>query len=53
MDHGLNTLKINRVVAIAMEGNKASRIIMDKIGMSYVGLDNFYGKEVVLYDKYK
>lgn len=53
MDYGLNTLKLKRVVAIAMEANVASRRIMEKIGMSYVGIDTFYGKEVVLYDKCK
>ena len=53
LNYGLNTLELNRVVAIAMKDNKASRRIIEKIGMSYVGIRNFYGKDVVLYEKYR
>lgn len=51
LDHGLNTLKLDKVVAIAIEENKASTRIMEKIGMTYARKAYYYGKDVIMYEK--
>ncbi len=40
---------LDRIVAIALEENKASTRVMEKIGMVYSGRNRFYNKDVALY----
>lgn len=45
--HGLNVLKLPRVVAIAHPDNEPSLVVMRKIGMSFVG--KFTGEELGIF----
>ena len=41
---------LERIVAIALEQNRASTRVMEKVGMKFSGPAKFYGKAVVQYD---
>jgi [ribosomal protein S5]-alanine N-acetyltransferase len=47
---GLEQLGLERVVAVADPGNTASRRVMEKLGMTYVGPRRVYGRDMVLYE---
>ncbi len=47
--YGFNTLNLSSIAAVAMQKNKASARVMQKIGMKYIGIKNFYNTEVVYY----
>ena len=53
MDYGFNVMKLNEIVAIAMEGNKVSRKILEGLGMINQGKEVFYKKNIVFYRKIK
>ncbi len=38
LDYGFSNLKLNRIEARYMEGNSASRRVMDRVGMTYEGM---------------
>lgn len=46
---GFERCGLNRIVALALQENRASTRIMEKLGMSYEGNRNHHGFEVVLY----
>jgi [ribosomal protein S5]-alanine N-acetyltransferase len=47
---GFETLGLERVVAVTHPDNRASRRVMEKIGMTLVGPGHHYGGETVLYE---
>ena len=49
MEYGFNTAGLERIVAIAVEENTASRRIMEKLGMKYEKTEVHYGQECVFY----
>ena len=49
LDHGFNTVGLERIVAIAVKENKGSWRIMEKCGMRYEGIEEHYGMPVVCY----
>jgi ribosomal-protein-alanine N-acetyltransferase len=48
--HGFGELGLDRIVAVTWPGNRASRNVMEKLGMSLVGPGVYYGREAVLYE---
>jgi [ribosomal protein S5]-alanine N-acetyltransferase len=46
---GFDDLELDRIVAVAQPGNIASRRVMKKLGMTLMGLGQYYGSEGVLY----
>ncbi len=42
-------LELERIVAVALEDNRASTRVMEKLGMTYEGTGRFYGSECVCY----
>src|SRR5690242_16999580 len=49
LDHGFNTLGLERIVAIAVKENKGSWRIMEKCGMTYQRVEEHYGLPVLYY----
>ena len=49
LDHGFNTIGLERIVAIAVKENEGSWRIMEKCGMKYEGVEEHYGLPVVCY----
>jgi RimJ/RimL family protein N-acetyltransferase len=49
LDHGFNTVGLERIVAIAVKENTGSWKIMEKCGMQYEGEQEHYGLPVVYY----
>lgn len=49
LNYAFHTLKIEEVVAVAREENRASTRVMEKVGMKKKGYDTFYGVECVIY----
>jgi ribosomal-protein-alanine N-acetyltransferase len=49
MDHGFNHAGLDRIVAVAHTGNRASRHIMEKLGMTYEKTEVHYGAECAFY----
>lgn len=47
--YGFETLDLERIVAVASPGNRASRRVMEKVGMTYEKRDYYYGGECVYY----
>jgi len=47
--YGFEVLKLNRIVAVAMPENIASRRVMEKIGMRYEKTGHWYDAELVYY----
>jgi RimJ/RimL family protein N-acetyltransferase len=47
--YGFEELKLNRIVAVAMPENIASRRVMEKIGMKYEKTGHWYEAELVYY----
>ena len=46
---GFDVLGLERVVAVTMPGNAASRRVMEKLGMVYEGTGDYYGHKQVRY----
>jgi RimJ/RimL family protein N-acetyltransferase len=45
LTHGLGPLGLERIIAVAMPGNTGSWRVMEKAGMRYQGLADYYGLE--------
>lgn len=50
LDYAFRTLKLEKVVAVAIEENRASTRVMEKIGMRYQGRGRYYGTDCVCYE---
>jgi [ribosomal protein S5]-alanine N-acetyltransferase len=50
LEVGFGPLGLDRVVAVTHPENAASRGVMERIGMTYVGPGHHYGGETVLYE---
>jgi RimJ/RimL family protein N-acetyltransferase len=46
---GLEELHLGRIVAVTLPGNRASRRVMEKCGMTFVGVMHVYGHAQVKY----
>lgn len=53
LDHGFREHGLERIVAIAIPENTASRRIMEKLGMKYEKTEAHYGSECVFYAIYR
>ncbi|HJS50318.1 MAG TPA: GNAT family N-acetyltransferase [Pyrinomonadaceae bacterium] len=49
MEFGFNKFGLERIVAVAVVENTASRHVMDKLGMSYEKTESHYGEECAFY----
>ena len=49
LDHGLRTLGLDPIVAVADPDNLASRRVLEKLGFSHEGPARYYGTEVAFY----
>jgi len=49
LQYGFRELNLPRIVSVALEENRASTRVMEKIGLQYERRDTFYGLECVLY----
>lgn len=49
LDYGFNTLKLPKIVACANPDNKASRRVMEKLGMTFDHIGFYYGRDLVHY----
>ena len=49
IDYAFSELDLTEVVAVAIEENRASTRVMEKLGMSYLGKGKFYNTECVYY----
>jgi len=49
MDFGFNQFGLERIVAVAVVENAASRHVMEKLGMSYEKTETHYGEECAFY----
>ena len=50
IDFGLDELDLERIVAVALESNAASRRVLEKCGLREIGLTYVYGLEHVKYE---
>ena len=46
---GLGELRLERIVAVTLPTNRPSRHVMEKCGMTFVGVMNVYGRAQVKY----
>jgi ribosomal-protein-alanine N-acetyltransferase len=49
LEYGFNELKVDKIVAVARPENTASRRVMEKLGMQFDYLGEFYGRDLVHY----
>ncbi len=49
IEFGLGELRLERIVAVTLPTNRASRHVMEKCGMTFVGVMNVYGHAQVKY----
>lgn len=49
LDYGFENLKSEKIVAVAMPANTASRRVMEKLGMTFDGIGRFYNHDLVHY----
>ena len=49
VDYGFNQLNLEKLVGVAMPGNKASLRVLEKIGMKYIGMRRYYGGDFAYY----
>ena len=49
LEYGFNQLNLEKIVAVARPENTASRRVMEKIGMSFDYIGEFYGRDLVHY----
>ena len=45
LGHGLGSVGLDQIMAVAMAGNVGSWRVMEKAGMRYQGLVNYFGLE--------
>jgi RimJ/RimL family protein N-acetyltransferase len=53
MEFGFNNFGLDRIVAVAVEENIASRRIMEKLGMHYEKTESHYGEDCAFYSASK
>lgn len=46
VDHGFNRLGLTEIVGVVLPTNLASKAVLQKTGLSYVGLKTYYGHEL-------
>ncbi len=46
VDHGFGQLGLQEIVGVTLPTNLASQAVLQKVGLSYVGLDRYYGHEL-------
>lgn len=51
--HGFTTLGLDKLVGVAMPDNKASTRVLEKIGMEYVEMRNYYKCDLAYYQMFK
>jgi ribosomal-protein-alanine N-acetyltransferase len=49
LEYGFNKLNLEKIVAVARPENAASRRVMEKIGMRFDYIGEFYGRDLVHY----
>jgi RimJ/RimL family protein N-acetyltransferase len=49
LEYGFNELKLEKIVAVAREENLGSRRVMEKLGMRFDYIGEFYGRDLVHY----
>lgn len=49
LEYGFNELNLEKIVAVAQPENKGSRRVMEKIGMHFDYIGEFYGRDLVHY----
>ncbi|MCI5081063.1 MAG: GNAT family N-acetyltransferase [Saprospiraceae bacterium] len=49
LEYAFQQLKLERVLAVALEENQASTRVMEKLGLEKEGYDQYYGVDVVVY----
>jgi RimJ/RimL family protein N-acetyltransferase len=49
LEYGFNKLNLQKIVAVARPENTASRRVMEKIGMNFNYIGEFYGRDLVHY----
>ncbi len=49
LHYGFDELNLGKIVAVAQPKNAASRRVMEKLGMRYDYIGEFYGRELVHY----
>ncbi|CAN5597333.1 GNAT family N-acetyltransferase [soil metagenome] len=49
LEYGFNELNLEKIVAVATPENKNSRRVMEKLGMKYDYIGNFYERDLVHY----
>ena len=47
--YGFETLKLDRIIAVAVPENRASRHVMEKLGMKYDGIAFYYNSDLASY----
>jgi RimJ/RimL family protein N-acetyltransferase len=47
--YGFETLKLDKIAAVAVPENKGSRRVMEKLGMTFDYVGEFYGRDLVHY----
>lgn len=51
LDHGFRNLGLEEIVGVALPSNLPSRNVLTKIGLEYIGLENYYGFELSYFKK--
>lgn len=49
LEYGFGDLNLEKIVAVAREENSGSRRVMEKLGMKFDGIGEFYGRDLVHY----
>jgi RimJ/RimL family protein N-acetyltransferase len=49
LSYGFNTLKLDKIVAVARQENTGSRRVMEKLGMKFDYIGQFYDRDLVHY----
>ena len=50
VEYAFNVLKLSKIFAVALPENKASRNVLKKAGLKYVGIKKCYNADVVFYE---
>lgn len=53
LDHGLGPLELGRVIGLAYPENAASHRVMEKAGMTRIGMVKAYGAQMVRYEAFR
>ena len=50
VEYSFNILGLDKITAVALPENKASRNVLKKAGLKYVGIKKYYNADVVFYE---